>query len=54
MTDRDLTVIMLLLVVSIVVGVLDTLIDLNPVAQDGVLTTALVFAVGWLFYRLRA
>ena len=53
MTDRDLTVLMLLLVVSIVVATLDTIIDLDPVAQDGLLSFALVFSVGWGFYRLR-
>ncbi len=54
MTDRDLTVLMLLLVVSIVVAILDTLIDMQPVAQDGILTFALVFGVGWGAYRMRS
>ena len=53
MTDRDLTVLMLLLVVSIVVATLDTFIDIQPVAQDGIVTFALVFGVGWGAYRLR-
>ncbi len=54
MTDRDVMVLMLLLVLSIVVAVLDTMIDMEPVAQDGILTFALVFGVGWGAYRLRS
>ncbi len=54
MTDRDVSILILALVVSAVVAVLDTLIDIEPVAQDGVLTMALVFGVAWGFYRLRA
>lgn len=52
MTDRDLTVLILAFVVAIVVGVIDTLIDVHPIAQDGVLTIALVFGVSWGFYKI--
>jgi len=51
--DRDVSVLILALITAVVVGVLDTLVDIQPVAQDGVLTVALVFGVAWGFYRIR-
>ncbi len=53
MTDRDVMVFMLALVVAVSVGVLDYIIDINPSNQDAVLNTALVFGVAWGFYRMR-
>ena len=52
MNDRDIIVFMLALIVGVTVGVLDTLIDIDPEAQDGMLTAALVVAVAWGFYKL--
>ena len=52
MTDRDLLVAMFALVVALVVGATDWLIDLDPSANDAILNTAIVFAVAWTFYRL--
>lgn len=53
MTDRDVTILMLALVVSMVVGVADFIIEINPAAQDSILNVGLVFGVAWGFYRLR-
>ena len=52
MTDRDILVLVLALTVSVVIAVIDVLVDVDPVAQDGLLTAGLVLAAVWGFYKL--
>jgi UDP-N-acetylmuramyl pentapeptide phosphotransferase/UDP-N-acetylglucosamine-1-phosphate transferase len=52
MTDRDLLVLVLALVVAAVIGALDVLLDLDPEGNDGLVTAALVATVAFGFYRL--
>lgn len=52
MTDRDIIVLILAVAVSVSIGVIDTLIDLAPKPQDGLLTAGLVLGGLWGFYKL--
>ena len=54
MTDRDVMILMLALIVAAGVGAIDYLIQINPSSQDSVLNAGFVFVVAWGFYRLRS
>jgi len=53
-SDRDLTVLILAVVLDAVVGGVDALLDITPAGRDGLLNSALVFAALIFFYRLGA
>ncbi len=54
MSDRDVSILLLAILVAVIVGVVETFITFAPQQTDGIFDAALTFGVAWGFYRLRS
>lgn len=52
MTDRDLHVFVLLVMIALGVGLIETVLDITPSTRDGIVDAIMVASVGAVFYKI--
>lgn len=52
MTDRDLHVFVLLVMIALMVGLIETVLDITPSTRDGIVDAIMVAGVGAGFYKI--
>jgi hypothetical protein len=50
--DRDLLVVLLIIVISSIFGAVDVIAELHPASNDGVLDAALMAVIAFFFYKV--